>query len=315
MRDLEGGGKEFQLRNDEGAVLIPRLPPARQWGAGFEFVEPIEPTQRAMVRGIPGARQNIVVQPVSPYTVQVAGGRSLDFTLAMLRSASSLYVRAASESASFAVFGSAMIVEQCVEQMEDRAAGHEPRHGPAGARDVRGISNRNEAGNDGEEDGDGSRAARRAGDARRGSGRRTGAVDRNGCRGREGVSALHRGGRRDFPAVPDPVGTGGGHPVRPIRSSRSGGVTMRGRSPAGSATSRSGGSPEGYFLAIASGPRARTSCIRMLRNAASLTVRAGEPGTCPSTSSGSDQIVSQCLQQQEGRPAGLKPLLESWKRV
>ena len=122
VRDLEGGGKEFQLHNDEGAVLILacRL---QGMGAGFEFVEPIEPTQRAMVRGIPGARQNIAVEPVSPYTVQVAGGRSLDFTLAMLRSASSLYVRAASESASFAVFGSATIVEQCVEQMEDRAAG------------------------------------------------------------------------------------------------------------------------------------------------------------------------------------------------
>ncbi len=122
VRDLEGGGKEFQLLNDEGAVIILacRL---QGMGAGFEFVEPIEPTQRAMVRGIPGARQNIAVEPVNPYTVQVAGGRSLDFTLAMLRSASSLYVRASGEAAAFAVFGSATIVEQCVEQMEDRAAG------------------------------------------------------------------------------------------------------------------------------------------------------------------------------------------------
>lgn len=122
VRNLEGGGKEFQLLNDEGAAIILacRL---QGMGAGFEFVEPIEPTQRAMVRGIPGARQNIAVQPVSPYTVQIAGGRSLDFTLAMLRSAFSLYVRASGESASFPVFGSAAIVEQCVEQMEDRAAG------------------------------------------------------------------------------------------------------------------------------------------------------------------------------------------------
>lgn len=122
VRDLEGGGKEFQLLNGEGAAIILacRL---QGMGAGFEFVEPIKPTQRAMVRGIPGARENIVVEPVNPYTVQVAGGRSLDFTLAMLRSASSLYVRASGEAASFAVFGSATIVEQCVEQMEDRAAG------------------------------------------------------------------------------------------------------------------------------------------------------------------------------------------------
>lgn len=122
VRDLEGGGKEFQLLNGEGAAIILacRL---QGMGAGFEFVEPIKPTQRAMVRGVPGARENIVVEPVNPYTVQVAGGRSLDFTLAMLRSASSLYVRASGEAASFAVFGSATIVEQCVEQMEDRAAG------------------------------------------------------------------------------------------------------------------------------------------------------------------------------------------------
>ena len=122
VRSLEGGGKEFQLFNGEGAAIILacRL---QGMGAGFEFVEPIEPTQRAMVRGIPGARQNIAVEPVSPYTVQVTGGRGLDFTLAMLRRASSLYVRASGESASFAVFGSAAIVEQCLEQMEDRAAG------------------------------------------------------------------------------------------------------------------------------------------------------------------------------------------------
>jgi hypothetical protein len=120
--NLEGGGKEFQLLNGEGAAIILacRL---QGMGAGFEFVEPIEPTQRAMVRGIPGARENVAVEPVSPYTVQVAGGRSLDFTLAMLRSASSLYVRASGQGASFKVFGSAAIVEQCLEQMEDRAAG------------------------------------------------------------------------------------------------------------------------------------------------------------------------------------------------
>ena len=122
VRALAGGGKEFQLLNGEGAAIILacRL---QGMGAGFEFVEPIAPTRRAMVRGIPGARQNVAVEAVSPYIVQVAGGRSLDFTLAMLRSASSLYVRASGQGASFKVFGSAAIVEQCVEQMEDRAAG------------------------------------------------------------------------------------------------------------------------------------------------------------------------------------------------
>ncbi len=122
VRNLQGGGKEFQLHNDQGDVIILacRL---QGMGAGFEFAEGIEPTQRAMVRGIPGARENVAVEPVNPFTVQVAGGRSLDFTLAMLRTASSLYVRASGRAATFAVFGSATIVEQCVEQMEDRAAG------------------------------------------------------------------------------------------------------------------------------------------------------------------------------------------------
>ena len=55
--------------------------------------------------------------------MQVAGGRGLDFTMAMLRTASSLYVRASGQASTFAVFGSATIVEQCMEQMEDRAAG------------------------------------------------------------------------------------------------------------------------------------------------------------------------------------------------
>lgn len=121
-RNLEGGGKEFLLFNDEGAAIILacRL---QGMGAGFAFAEPLDPTNRAVVRGIPGARQNVVVDPVSDHTVQVAGGRGLDFTMAMLRTASSLYVRASGQASTFAVFGSAPIVEQCVEQMEDRAAG------------------------------------------------------------------------------------------------------------------------------------------------------------------------------------------------
>ena len=122
VRNLEGGGKEFLLFNDDGAAIILacRL---QGMGAGFAFADPVEPTDRAMVRGIPGARQNVVIDPVSDHTVQVAGGRGLDFTMAMLRTASSLYVRASGQASMFAVFGSATIVEQCMEQMEDRAAG------------------------------------------------------------------------------------------------------------------------------------------------------------------------------------------------
>ena len=57
-RDLavEGGAKakEVRLRSDSGgsALILQCLNQAV--GAGFEFAEPIEPTQRITVRGVPG---------------------------------------------------------------------------------------------------------------------------------------------------------------------------------------------------------------------------------------------------------------------
>ncbi|MYK88589.1 MAG: hypothetical protein F4018_09755 [Acidobacteria bacterium] len=56
----------------------------------------------------------------------------------------------------------------------------------------------------------------------------------------------------------------------------------------------------GYFLAIASGS-GRDFMFRMLRNAASLTVRVGDRELSFDVF-GSDQIVSLCLQQQEAAP-------------
>lgn len=56
----------------------------------------------------------------------------------------------------------------------------------------------------------------------------------------------------------------------------------------------------GYFLGIASGA-GRTFMFRMLRNAASLTVGVGDQELSFDVF-GSDQIVSQCLQQQEAAP-------------
>ena len=56
----------------------------------------------------------------------------------------------------------------------------------------------------------------------------------------------------------------------------------------------------GYFLGIASGS-GRDFLFRMLRNAVSLSVRVAEQELSFEVF-GSDQIVSQCLQQQEGAP-------------
>lgn len=118
-RDLEGGGKEFQLRNDEGAVIILACQ-LNGLGAGFAFPEPIQPTQRAVVRGVPGARENVAVAPVNDRMLQIAGGRGLDFTLELLRTAARISVRAGGRNASFEVFGSNSVVSECVDQQEDR---------------------------------------------------------------------------------------------------------------------------------------------------------------------------------------------------
>ena len=85
--------------------------------------------------------------------------------------------------------------------------------------------------------------------------------------------------------------------AQPIESIR--GVTMRGV-PGGQRNIAVRWQSGGYFLAIASGP-GRDFMFRMLRNAASLTVRAGSRQLSFDVF-GSDQIVSQCLQQQEAAP-------------
>ena len=56
----------------------------------------------------------------------------------------------------------------------------------------------------------------------------------------------------------------------------------------------------GYFLSISSGP-GRDFMFRMLRNAASLSVDVADQELSFDVF-GSDQIVSQCLQQQEAAP-------------
>ncbi len=115
---LDNGGTEFRLRNDEGASII-LVCAAQGVVGGFEFPAAIESTERASVRGIPGARQNIPVSPLGDRMVQISGGRGLDFTLQLLREAATLSVRAGGARASFEIFGSASTVSECMEQIED----------------------------------------------------------------------------------------------------------------------------------------------------------------------------------------------------
>lgn len=85
--------------------------------------------------------------------------------------------------------------------------------------------------------------------------------------------------------------------AQPVGSVR--GVTMRGV-PGGQRNVAVRWQSGGYFLAIASGP-GRDFMFRMLRSAASLNVRVADRQLSFDVF-GSDQIVSQCLQQQEAAP-------------
>lgn len=126
---VAGGGKarEFRLRSDNGGstLILQCLP--QGVGAGFEFAEQIEPTQRVTVRGVPGRQRNIAVQPVGDRVLRLASGHGRNFVLRMLRDASSLSVRASGQRVGFNVFGSDAIVSQCIQQQESivNAFGHD----------------------------------------------------------------------------------------------------------------------------------------------------------------------------------------------
>lgn len=126
-RDLavEGGAKakEFRLRSDGGgsAIILQCLNQAV--GAGFEFAEPIEPTQRITVRGVPGPQRNIAVQPVGDRALRIASGRGRDFLLRMISGAASVSVRASGQRLWFQVFGSDTIVSQCIQQQDNGVGG------------------------------------------------------------------------------------------------------------------------------------------------------------------------------------------------
>ncbi len=115
--DVQGGGKQFQLNNDDGSAIV-LLCLVNGQAVAFQFPEPIESADRATVRGTPGGRENVQVVQVTEQLLQVTGARGRDFTLDLLQSASRLSVRASGQNAEFEVFGSESTVRECIELQE-----------------------------------------------------------------------------------------------------------------------------------------------------------------------------------------------------
>lgn len=115
--DLGGGSAQFQLANDEGAsiVLVCGL---RGVNGGFEFPAPVDATERATLRAVPGERQNVAVTAVNERLYQLTGGRGIDTLLHMLRTTANLTVRLGGERATFEVFGSDSTVSECLQRQE-----------------------------------------------------------------------------------------------------------------------------------------------------------------------------------------------------
>ena len=115
--ELGGGSAQFQLANDEGASII-LVCELRGVNGGFEFPAPVDATERATLRAVPGERQNVAVTPVSDRLFQLTGGRGVDTLLRLLRTTANLYVRLSGEEAAFQVFGSDSVVSECLQRQE-----------------------------------------------------------------------------------------------------------------------------------------------------------------------------------------------------
>ena len=81
-------------------------------------------TGRAFLRAIPGERRNVAVKPVGERLLQLTSGGSLDAFLRLLSlcTTANLQVRAGGEQASFTVFRSDSIIQEC-RQRQARAPG------------------------------------------------------------------------------------------------------------------------------------------------------------------------------------------------
>ena len=115
--DVQGGGKQFQLNNDDGSAIV-LLCLVNGQAVAFQFAEPIESAERATVRGTPGGQRNVPVAQVAAQLLQVTGAPGRDFTLDLLQSATRLSVRAAGQNAAFEVFGSESTVRECIQLQE-----------------------------------------------------------------------------------------------------------------------------------------------------------------------------------------------------
>ena len=115
--DVQGGGKQFQLNNDDGSAIV-MLCLVNGQAVAFQFPEPIESADRATVRGTPGGQENVQVTQVAEQLLQVTGARGRDFMLDLLQSATRLSVRAAGQNLAFEVFGSESTVRECIELQE-----------------------------------------------------------------------------------------------------------------------------------------------------------------------------------------------------
>lgn len=115
--DVQGGGKQFQLNNDDGSAIV-LLCLVNGQAVAFQFAEPIESADRATIRGTPGGQENVQVAQVAEQLLQVVGARGRDFTLDLLQSATRVSVRAAGQNAVFEVFGSESTVRECIELQE-----------------------------------------------------------------------------------------------------------------------------------------------------------------------------------------------------
>ena len=115
--DVQGGGKQFQLNNDDGSAIV-MLCLVNGQAVAFQFPEPIESADRATVRGTPGGQENVQVTQVAEQLLQVTGARGRDFMLDVLQSATRLSVRAAGQNLAFEIFGSESTVRECIQLQE-----------------------------------------------------------------------------------------------------------------------------------------------------------------------------------------------------
>ena len=113
--ELGAGRWQFRLGNDAGAaiVLVCEIDGVR---ASLEFPDALDATESGSIRGVPGGRQNIAVAPMNDRAVRLTTTRGLEVLLRALRNTATVNVHVGGAGASFAVFGSAPVVSECLQR-------------------------------------------------------------------------------------------------------------------------------------------------------------------------------------------------------